>query len=181
MKLDDTSTWLAFTDHVLTYGHSTAGIPPSSYEATVQINLSAGYPLGAFIPLGIGHELTGQDSAWLFQPYLALMAAMMSLVFFELVKPVVSDVRVRLGRRLHRRPAGPAGRLLAVGRDQGSRDRADRGRPRRHRHLADRPRWLAVDPLDDPVRDRLAVPPWSVSWGPAARRGSRPSPSVWSC
>ena len=24
VKLDDTSTWLAFTDHVLTYGHSTA-------------------------------------------------------------------------------------------------------------------------------------------------------------
>lgn len=95
VKLDDTSTWLAFTDHVLTYGHSTAGIPPSSYEATVQINLSAGYPLGSFIPLGVGHELTGQDSAWLFQPYLALMAAMMSLVFFELVKPVVRDVRVR--------------------------------------------------------------------------------------
>ncbi|MBK5232244.1 MAG: hypothetical protein JJE13_04595 [Thermoleophilia bacterium] len=95
VKLDDTSTWLAFTDHVLTYGHSTAGIPPSSYEATVQINLSAGYPLGSFIPLAVGHEMTGQDSAWLFQPYLALMAAMMSLVFFELVKPVVADVRVR--------------------------------------------------------------------------------------
>ncbi len=95
VKLDDTSTWLAFADHVLTYGHSTAGIPPSSYEATVQINLSAGYPLGSFIPLGIGHELTGQDSAWLFQPYLALMAAIMSLVFYELVKPVIGDVRVR--------------------------------------------------------------------------------------
>ncbi|MBK8294348.1 MAG: hypothetical protein IPK93_06105 [Solirubrobacterales bacterium] len=95
VKLDDTSTWLAFTDHVLTYGHSTAGIPPSSYEATVQINLSAGYPLGSFIPLAVGHETTGQDSAWLFQPYLALMAAMMSLVFFELVKPIVNDVRIR--------------------------------------------------------------------------------------
>lgn len=95
VKLDDTSTWLAFTDHVLTYGHSTAGIPPSSYEATVQINLSAGYPLGAFIPLGIGHEMTGSDSAWLFQPYLSLMAAFMSLVFYELAKPVITDPRVR--------------------------------------------------------------------------------------
>jgi hypothetical protein len=95
VKLDDTSTWLAFTDHVLTYGHSTAGIPPSSYEATVQINLSAGYPLGSFIPLAVGHEMTGSDSAWLFQPYLALMAAMMSLVFYELARPVIEDVRVR--------------------------------------------------------------------------------------
>jgi len=95
VKLDDTSTWLAFADHVLTYGHSTAGIPPSSYEATVQINLSAGYPLGAFIPLGIGHEMTGSDSAWLFQPYLSLMAAFMSLVFYEIVKPVITDSRIR--------------------------------------------------------------------------------------
>ena len=95
VKLDDTSTWLAFTDHVLAYGHSTAGIPPSSYEATVQINLSAGYPLGAFIPLGIGHELTASDSAWLFQPYLSLMAAFMSLVFFELARPVIRGAGMR--------------------------------------------------------------------------------------
>ncbi|MCB0871554.1 MAG: hypothetical protein KDB52_12035 [Solirubrobacterales bacterium] len=95
VKLDDTSTWLAFTDHVLAYGHSVDGLAPSSYEATVQINLEAGYPLGAFIPLGVGHELTGQDSAWLFQPYLSLMAALMALVFFELASPVVRDHRLR--------------------------------------------------------------------------------------
>jgi len=95
VKLDDTSTWLAYTDHVLTYGHSTVGIPPSSYEATVQIGLSSGYPAGTFIPLGIGHQMTGSDAAWLFQPYLSLMAAFMSLVFYELAKPVITDVRVR--------------------------------------------------------------------------------------
>jgi len=97
VKLDDTSTWLAFTDHVLAHGHSSSMLAPSSYEATIQINLEAGYPLGAFIPLGVGHELTGQDSAWLFQPYLALMAAFMSLVFYELAKPVISDHRLRAG------------------------------------------------------------------------------------
>jgi hypothetical protein len=95
IKLDDTSTWLAFTDHVLAHGHSVAGLAPSSYEATVQINLSAGYPVGAFIPLGVGHELTGQDSAWLFQPYMALMAAFMSLVFYEVAAPVIRDHRLR--------------------------------------------------------------------------------------
>ncbi len=95
IKLDDTSTWLAFTDHVLAYGHSTSGLAPSSYEATVQINLSAGYPLGTFIPLAVGRELTGTDPAWLFQPYMALMAAMMSLVFFELLRRVVPGVGAR--------------------------------------------------------------------------------------
>lgn len=95
IKLDDTSTWLAFTDHVLAHGHSASMLPPSSYEATIQINLEAGYPLGAFIPLGVGHELTGQDSAWLFQPYLALMAAFMALVFYEVTTRVVPDRRLR--------------------------------------------------------------------------------------
>ena len=95
IKLDDTATWLAFTDHVLTYGHSVAGLNPSSYEAVVQINLSAGYPVGAFIPLAVGGELTGTDPAWIFQPYLAVMAAMMALVFFELARPVIASVKVR--------------------------------------------------------------------------------------
>ncbi len=95
IKLDDTSTWLAFTDHVLTYGHATDGLNPSSYEAVVQINLSAGYPLGAFIPLAIAHELTATDPAWLFQPYMAVMAAMMALVFYEVARPVISDDRFR--------------------------------------------------------------------------------------
>ncbi|MDQ2700751.1 MAG: hypothetical protein M3Y23_05420, partial [Actinomycetota bacterium] len=89
VKLDDTSTWLAFTDHVLTHGHSVAGLAPSSYEATVQINLSAGYPLGAFIPLAVGHQLTATDPAWLFQPYMAVMAALIVLVFYEVARPVV--------------------------------------------------------------------------------------------
>lgn len=95
VKLDDTSTWLAFTDHVLAHGHSSSMLAPSSYEATIQINLEAGYPLGAFIPLGVGHELTGQDSAWLFQPYLSLMAALMALVFYELATPVIRNHRLR--------------------------------------------------------------------------------------
>ncbi|MEX0620284.1 MAG: hypothetical protein WD181_01750 [Solirubrobacterales bacterium] len=95
IKLDDTATWLAFADHVLTYGHSVAGLAPSTYEALVQINLSAGYPVGTFIPLAVGGELTGTDPAWLFQPYLAVMAAMMTLVFFEIARPVISSVKVR--------------------------------------------------------------------------------------
>ncbi|MCO5315811.1 MAG: hypothetical protein M9938_06595 [Solirubrobacterales bacterium] len=100
IKLDDTSTWLAFTDHVLAHGHSVAGLAPSSYEATVQINLSAGYPVGAFIPLAVGGQLAGVDPAWAFQPYLALMAALMALVFFELCRPALPNVWWRAGAAL---------------------------------------------------------------------------------
>jgi hypothetical protein len=95
VKLDDISTWLAFTDHVFEFGRSVEGLAPSSYKATVQINLTAGYPVGAFIPLALGSELTATDPAWLFQPYLAFMAALMALSFFELAGRVVEDRRIR--------------------------------------------------------------------------------------
>ncbi len=95
VKLDDTSTWLAFTDHVLEYGRSVEGLAPSSHEATVQINLTAGYPVGAFIPLAVSSELTATDPAWLFQPYLAFMAALMALSFYGLAGRVIEDGRVR--------------------------------------------------------------------------------------
>ena len=58
------------TDHVLAHGHSVGGLALQLRGNRPDQPL-AGYPLGAFIPLGVGHELTGQDSAWLFQPYLA--------------------------------------------------------------------------------------------------------------
>src|SRR5688572_14078205 len=57
IKLDDTSTWLAFTDYVMERGTDVAGLAPSTYEATLAANLSTGYPVGSQLPLGIGHEL----------------------------------------------------------------------------------------------------------------------------
>ena len=95
IKLDDTATWLAFTDHVLEYGRSIEGLAPSSHEAVIQINLTAGYPIGVFIPLAVGSDLTGTDPAWIFQPFLSLMAALMALTFYDLAARVTTDRRVR--------------------------------------------------------------------------------------
>src|SRR5919106_1609575 len=65
IKLDDSATWLALTDRVMENGRTLDGLAPSTYEATLDINLGDGYPVGAFIPLGVGAELTGGDAAWL--------------------------------------------------------------------------------------------------------------------
>jgi hypothetical protein len=97
IKLDDTATWFALTDRIMQHGHSLAGLPPSSYEATVQINLDAGYPVGAFVPLGVGHELTGIDLAWIFQPFLAVLAVMLALVLWVLAGEMT---RARAARAL---------------------------------------------------------------------------------
>jgi hypothetical protein len=83
IKLDDTATFLALTDRALEHGRSLEGLGPSSYEATLAFNLPF-YPLGSLLPLGIGARAVGQDAAWVFQPYLAFLAALLGLALYRL-------------------------------------------------------------------------------------------------
>src|SRR5439155_14189586 len=75
IKLDDTATYLAMLDRVMTHGRSLAGLAPSTYDATLATSLDYGYPVGSFVPLGVGHQLLGTDAAWLWQPYVAFLGA----------------------------------------------------------------------------------------------------------
>ena len=96
IKLDDTATWLSFTDRLLEHGRDAAGLAPSSYEATLGIDLfQDGYPAGAFVPLGVMHELLGMDSAWLFQPYVAFLGAMLALALYGLTARLIESAPLR--------------------------------------------------------------------------------------
>jgi hypothetical protein len=86
IKLDDTATWLALTDRVMEHGRGLGGLEPSSYYATLNANLPGGYPIGAFIPFGTAQKLVGGDLAWVFQPYLSFLAAMLSLCLWEILR-----------------------------------------------------------------------------------------------
>ncbi len=88
ISLDDSATWFALTDRALEAGRSTAGLAPSSYEATLDSYLGSGYPLGALLPLGVAARLTGQDVAWAFQPYVATLGALLALSLFALARPL---------------------------------------------------------------------------------------------
>ncbi|MER3412372.1 MAG: hypothetical protein C4305_08815, partial [Thermoleophilia bacterium] len=77
ITLDDTATWLALADRVMEDGRSLSGLAPSTYELVLRDYLADGYPVGSFLPMGLGGKLTGQDLAWLFQPAVALFAAML--------------------------------------------------------------------------------------------------------
>jgi hypothetical protein len=83
VKLDDTATFLAIIDRALEHGRSLDGLAPSSYEAALDVNPPF-YPLGSLLPLGIGAKLVGQDAAWVFQPYLAFLAALLGLGLYRL-------------------------------------------------------------------------------------------------
>jgi hypothetical protein len=95
IKLDDTATWLALTDRVAAHGRDLAGLAPSTYEATLKFNLGSGYPIGAFTPLAIGSRLLSRDPAWIFQPYLATMAALLALCLYQLTGELVRRRRLR--------------------------------------------------------------------------------------
>jgi hypothetical protein len=97
IKLDDTATWFALTDRVMSHGHSLAGLPPSTYEATLAFNLGAGYPIGVFVPFGVGARLVGQDVSVVFQPYLAFLAALLALSLYALTERAVASRAVRAG------------------------------------------------------------------------------------
>ena len=106
IKLDDTATFLAFTDHILEHGRNVAGLAPSTYEAVLAVNLPAGYPIGAFLPLGIGAIVSREDPAWLFQPYLAFLAAMLALALYVLLRGLVESRPLRaLAATLAAQPA----------------------------------------------------------------------------
>ncbi|HEY5159607.1 MAG TPA: hypothetical protein VII83_00920 [Gaiellaceae bacterium] len=96
IKLDDTATFLAFTDRAMQHGHNTAGLAPSTYEALLTVGHGyASYPLGGFLPLGTGSHLIGVDPAWLCQPCIAFFAAMLALSLAALLARLVRSHRLR--------------------------------------------------------------------------------------
>ncbi len=96
IQLDDIATWLAMTDLAMERGRDFSALAPSSYQATLQSYLPQGYPIGAFLPLGLGHELTlGRDIAWLFAPTMALTAGLLALTLTSIVSPLLSRAWAR--------------------------------------------------------------------------------------
>jgi hypothetical protein len=96
ITLDDTSTWLGFTDRLLTHGRTLTGLAPSTYQAALDWYWNQnGYPVGAYPPLGIGHVLVGTDSAWLVQPYISFTAGLLALGLYGLVQGLLPSPRLR--------------------------------------------------------------------------------------
>ena len=97
LRLDDTASWLAIAERVLHEGANVSGLPPSTYEATLDFYLNSDYPVGGLIPLGVGAELVGQDYAWVWQPYLSLMGAMLALSLYAATAQIDISRRLRAG------------------------------------------------------------------------------------
>jgi hypothetical protein len=96
IRLDDTASWLGVVDRVMSHSRSLAGLPPSTYALNLHSYLfGMGYPIGAFLPLGVGRALVGVDAAWVFQPYLAFCGALIGLSVFSLCRRLLATVWLR--------------------------------------------------------------------------------------
>jgi hypothetical protein len=95
VKLDDTATWLAITDRIAEHGRDLGGLGPSTYEATLDVNIGSGYPIGAFEPLAIGSSLLGRDPIWLVQPYMALLGLLLAQSLYVLAGSMLDSPRLR--------------------------------------------------------------------------------------
>jgi hypothetical protein len=96
--LGDTSIHLIGADALLEHGRDFSALPPSSYQAALNAYYgSAGYPSGGPVVVGALSRLVGQDPAWTFQPFLALLAAMLALSLYALIGRLVRPRPWRAG------------------------------------------------------------------------------------
>ncbi len=96
IKLDDTATFMSFLDRALTNTYGAVGLLPSTYKSTLlHEGYKYGYPLGAMLPIDVGHTLLRVDQLWLWQPYLTILAALTGLGLYELVSGLVQSRLLR--------------------------------------------------------------------------------------
>jgi hypothetical protein len=95
IKLDDDATFLANLDRAMEHGRSLTGLEPSSYLATLQPHLAKGYPLGAVLPIGVGRDVVGGESLWLYHPAVAVTAAMLALTLYGITSKAIGRRSLR--------------------------------------------------------------------------------------
>jgi hypothetical protein len=88
----DPAFHLELTTWVLAHGHDLTGVPvvsPSAVTNMLHEYLSSSYPLGADVAVGAVRPLVGQDLAWIYQPYMAVVMALTPLVLNEVLRDAI--------------------------------------------------------------------------------------------
>ncbi len=91
VRLDDSATWLALTDRLMTHGRDLSGLAPSTYRRTLEAWLGSGYPVGALLPLGVVSKLTAQDPAGTYQSTIAVYASILALGLYACARALVGS------------------------------------------------------------------------------------------
>ncbi|HWH44528.1 MAG TPA: hypothetical protein VNT32_07340 [Thermoleophilaceae bacterium] len=89
--LGDHSIHMLLADWVSNHGQASPAIAPSSYQAALSGYIDTAYPLGAHTALGALLPLSPQDVAWIYHPYLSLIAALVALCAHRLLGEFVES------------------------------------------------------------------------------------------
>ena len=88
----DPSFHFILANWLLAHGRDLASQPIPSYSAfanALHEYIGGAYPTGADVAVGALRPLVGQDIAWVYQPYLAVVMALLAVALDELLKEVV--------------------------------------------------------------------------------------------
>lgn len=89
--LGDTAAHLIGADELLRHGRDADAMVPSNAASTFRAYYDDNaYPSGGAATLGTLSRLVGQDAAWVFQPYLCMLLALLALAIVGLVEPLVA-------------------------------------------------------------------------------------------
>jgi hypothetical protein len=89
--LGDTAVHFVLADRIASEGTNLSGLAPSSYRQTLEAYFAGGYPLGAHAALAAVRPLAFTDVAWVYQPFLACIAAALALTLVGLLQGVVES------------------------------------------------------------------------------------------
>ena len=92
---NDAAFHFALIDQLMSHGHDIAGLPTSVYSYILNEYLSSSYPVGADVALGAIRPLIGQDIAWVYQPYLAMILTLGGVALYELLRDSVRSPALR--------------------------------------------------------------------------------------
>jgi hypothetical protein len=94
----DTSFHFVLISQLLAHGRDLTNVPavsPSAVAGVLNQYIGTAYPTGADVAVGAMRPLVGQDVAWIFQPYLAVMMALGGVALYELLGGVVQSRPLR--------------------------------------------------------------------------------------
>jgi hypothetical protein len=94
--LNDGGFHLPLMNWIISHGHALpTALPASSYTATLDSYLTTSYPVGADMAIAALRPLVGQDVAWLFQPFQAVVMAFGATVVYELWRTTIGSRPLR--------------------------------------------------------------------------------------
>ncbi len=95
----DTAFHLVLISELLAHGRDLSHVPATmsgdAVAGVLRQYVGTAYPTGADVGVGALRPLVGQDVAWVYQPYIAVMLALLGLVLDELLEGVVRSRGLR--------------------------------------------------------------------------------------